>query len=127
MGERITLGSVIFTVLETHWETHLGEGPSAKTPNHRYLRIRLTVNNAGAQDASVPFFTLEDNKGQSFREIQSGDGIPQWLGYMRRLQPAVPETGNIVFDVPSGAYKLRLTDGAEPENAAYVELPLQIE
>jgi hypothetical protein len=124
MGEKVVVEPFIFTVLETRWESQLGEGAASKTPNGRFLLVKLSITNSGNEDAGVPMLTLEDNKGQTFREFQEGNLIPNYLGMFRRVGPAQTETGQICFDVPQSAYKIRLSNGADDERLAYVDLPL---
>lgn len=129
MGERVLVGQFYVVALETKWLPQLGQGASSKTANNRFLLVRVTVTNQGGQEGAAPLFQLEDSKGQSFREFQQGDVIPQWLGLLRRVGPAMTESGNIVFDVPPGPYKLRATalgegEDADKEPTALIDIPL---
>lgn len=126
MGEKIRVGALTFTVLDASWKSQLGEGAAAKVPAQRFLLVKLAVTNSAASEAGMPYLTLEDSKGQSFREYQEGAAIPQWLGVFRRIQPAQTEEGQIAFDVAPNSYKLRLSDGAEQESSAYVDIPLDL-
>jgi hypothetical protein len=38
LGERVELGHIIYTVFDTQWLTHLGEGVDAKIPQNRSTR-----------------------------------------------------------------------------------------
>ena len=71
----------------------------------------------------MPNVTIEDDRGNSFPELRDGDGVPQWIGYLRQVKPAESTSGNLVFDAPPAHYKLRVTD--ENEDAfAYIDIPL---
>jgi len=123
MGEKVTLGQIIYTVYETQWLPQLGEGPAARVPQHRFFLVRMTAVNSGSAEVIVPNVTVEDDKGNSYPELQNGDGVPQWTGYLRTVKPAESAQGNVVFDAPPAHYKLRLADENE-ETLAYVDIPL---
>ena len=125
MGERVQVGPLIYNVLEAEWKNEMGQ----KTPTHRFLVLRLTITNSGGREARPPLLTIVHTSGAEHTELSEVEGLQDWLGLLRRLDPAATEDGRIVFDVASGAYKLRLSDGGEPgqENTAIVEIPLQLE
>jgi hypothetical protein len=66
MGERITLGHIVYVVYETQWLTHLGDPPDSRVPQHRFFLIRMSAVNATSKEIMVPNFTLEDDKGGTF-------------------------------------------------------------
>jgi hypothetical protein len=123
MGEKVTSGQIIYTVYETQWLPQLGEGPAARVPQHRFFLVRMTAVNSGSAEVIAPNLTVEDDKGDTYAELQNGDGVPQWIGYLRTVKPAESAQGNLVFDAPPAHYKLRVTDENE-ENPAYVDIPL---
>lgn len=128
MGERVEVGPLVYIVQETEWRDQLGEGMQARTPEHRFLLVRLTVTNSGTREADVPPLSLLASDGRSYNELSRGDGIPEWLGYLRTLQPAATEHGRVAFDAPAGAYRLRvaaLGDNDE-ESYALIDLPYQV-
>lgn len=126
MGELTTVGPVIYNVLETNWADELGGAMGRELPKHRFLLIRLTVTNSGNRDVAVPLLSLEDEQGHSYRELSKVEGVPNWLGLLRVLQPASHLQGVIVFDVPPMDYRLRVTDCGDLENekTALIEIPL---
>jgi len=79
--------------------------------------------NSGSGDLIVPNLTIEDDKGNSYAELRDGDGVPDWIGYLRQVKPAESARGNLLFDAPPAHYKLRITDENE-ENSAYFDIPL---
>ena len=123
LGEKASLGHIIYTVYETQWVPQLGEPPAARIPEHRFFLVRMNAVNSGGEDVTVPNVTIEDDKGNSFPELRDGDGAPQWIGYLRRVKPAESAQGNLLFDAPPAHYKLRVTDENE-EHAAYIDIPL---
>ena len=110
MGERITLGHIVYQVFETQWLTHIGEGADARIPQHRFFLVRLSAVNSPGADVIVPNFTLEDDNGNTYPELSSGEGVPQYIGYLRTVKPAESAQGNALFDAPPRHYKMKIAD-----------------
>jgi hypothetical protein len=125
MGERVTLGHVVYVVYETQWLTHLGEGPESRVPTNRFFLIRLSAVNGSNREIIVPNFSLEDDSGHSFPELggDSAQGVPQYIGYLRRVKPAESAQGHALFDAPPRHYKLKIMD-EDNEKIAYIDIPL---
>src|SRR5690242_54341 len=125
MGERVTLGHLVYVVYETQWMTQLGDGPDAHVPQHRFFLVRLSAVNGAGKDVVVPNFTIEDDNGNSYPEI-GGDraqGVPQYIGYLRKVRPAESAQGHALFDAPPRHYRMKLLD-EDSEKSAYVDIPL---
>lgn len=130
MGERVQVGPLIYSVLDTEWRTQLGEGAEMRTPKNRYLILQLTVTNSGGKEIALPPTTLEDSTGKSYREEPYGTGVSNWLGLLRKLAPAQTDQGRLLFDAPPGAYRLRVTDDNPElgkEKFALIDIPLRLE
>jgi hypothetical protein len=129
MGDTVQVGPLIYHVTEANWKTELGEFPSVRMPERRFLLIHLTVTNSGGETFTIPQAEVQNSKGETFQELTDGTGVPEWLGLLRSVKPAETEQGVIAFDVPANAYRLRLTDGADIEHSrvAYVAIPLSFE
>ena len=127
MGERVTVGPFIYTVLEANWKTEINTPEGPKLPRNRYLLLRLSVTNSGGGEASMPMLVLKNDKSEEFREQSGVEGVPNWFGLLRRIPAAETENGIVVFDAPMGAYQLELSDGAPPgeERTSLVDIPLQ--
>lgn len=128
MGERIQLGPLAYTVYEADWLNDLGDGSNLRTPKNRFLVVRLSIENVGNREATVPLLMVENEAAQDLLELDNGQGVAAWLGLLRQIPPGDRIEGRIVFDVPMGAYNLRLTDGGEPdkERVGYVHLPVKL-
>jgi hypothetical protein len=129
MGERANVGPLTYNVVETAWRSQLGNEFKLRTPQQRFLLVTISVTNGGGKQLSVPLFSVEDEKGQLFQESDNGDGVDNWFGILRTLDAAQTQQGRLVFDVPLGSYKLRVTDGADPgtEKFAWIDLPLRMD
>jgi hypothetical protein len=127
MGERVDVGGVVYTILETEWRASIGDGPDQMVPKNRFLIIRATITNGTGSQANLPFLTLEDAKGNSIMEEQNAKALTGWLGMLRMIAPAQTEEGKMVFDVAPGNYKLRVAGGTgENEVTRLVEIPYNI-
>jgi hypothetical protein len=123
MGEKVHLGRLSYTVFETQWLTHLGDGPAARTPQNRFFLVRFSVTNSGSEDATILNFTVTDDKGQSYEELPNGEGVPQWAGYLRVAKSGDTIQGNVIFDAPAAHYKLKIADDTGTR-FALIDLPL---
>ncbi|MCW5980100.1 MAG: DUF4352 domain-containing protein [Bryobacteraceae bacterium] len=126
MGEEVKAGSVVYTVTDSEWRMHLGDGFDQLVPKHRFLLVRLNIHNAGDAETALPLLQVEDGQGKAFMEESELKGVPDALGLLRIMPPDATLRGVIVFDVPSAAYRLRVSDGGalEEERTALVEIPL---
>lgn len=129
MGEKVQVGSLVYTVLEADWKTQLTDAVGSKAPAHRYLFLNVSINNTGASEVAVPLLEIQNTAGQGTPEVSEGiDEVGEWMGLLRIIQPNQTLQGLMIFDVPVGAYKLKLTDGGdiESEKIALVEIPVSI-
>jgi len=123
LGEKVQLGKLSYTVFETQWMTHLGEGTTARVPQNRFFLIRFSAVNSGSSDLPVPNLSIQDDAGHVYDELSNGEDVPQWAGYLRTVKPADSVQGNAVFDAPPGHYKLKLMDDTIT-NFAMIDIPL---
>jgi hypothetical protein len=127
MGERVEVGPLIYVVQDLEWRDQLGEGIQAQMPRHRFLLVRLSVTNSGIRETDIPPLAVIGSDGRQYPELEKVEGVPEWLGYLRTIQPAATEHGRVAFDVPKGAYRLRVAAvlDDDQEREALVELPYQ--
>ena len=130
MGEKVNVGSMVYTVLEAEWKSELsgGAGSLPQTPKHRFLMVKVTMTNGGGAQAAIPLLTVENGNKDSTMEVSEVKDVPNWLGLVRLVNPAQTDQGYIVFDVPTGAYRLRVTDGKETgsETTRLIDIPLSL-
>lgn len=123
MGERVTVGHLIYTVYERQWHTEFGSGPDARLPQNRFYLLRMSVVNSGGGDAIVPKTELVDDSGATYQESTDGEGVQDWIGNTRQVSPSETTQGYLLFDVPAKHYKLKLL-GEEEKQTALVDVPL---
>lgn len=128
IGERVSAGPLTYNVIEKVWRSQLGEGFQIRVPQNRFLLITVSATNSGGGEVSVPILQLEDPEGKLYSEVESGEGVDNWIGLVRTIEPAQTLQGRLVFDVPLSTYRLRLSDG-DPASGhfVYVQIPLQID
>ena len=129
MGDKVPVGTVVYTVLEADWRSELAGEGLPQTPKNRFLVLKVSITNGGGAQVAIPMLTVENVRKESAMEVQEVKNLPNWLGIVRLINPAQTDTGYIVFDVPTGAYKLRTTDAKEPgaETTRLVDIPLSLE
>jgi len=129
MGERVAVGPMTYSVVESAWRTQLGDSFKVRTPEQRFLLIKLSVTNATGKDVSIPLLTLEGTNGQTYREIADGNGVDNWFGLLRTISNGQTQQGNILFDVPLTSYKLRVPDINDTGFDAYasIQIPLRMD
>lgn len=128
MGQRVQVGPIIYTVLESEWRTALSEG--GRAPKNRFLVLRVSITNSGSEAIAVPEFELMAENGTRYQEVtENVEGLANWLGMLRKVEPSATQQGAIVYDVPLGPYKLILLEGGdvEKERYAHVDIPVQLE
>lgn len=130
MGEKVNVGTLVYTVLEAEWKSELSGGAGAlpQTPKHRFLVVKVSMTNSGGAQATIPLLTVENGNKDSTMEVSEVKDLPGWLGLVRLVNPAETDQGYLVFDVVTGAYKLRVTDGKETgsETTRLIEIPLSL-
>ncbi len=123
MNEKVAVGPLLYTVFETQWLTHTGTPPDEKVPQNRFFLVRLSMANSTGSEVMAPTLSVEDDKGNTYPEVTTDVGAPQWIGLIRRVRASDSAAGNLVFDCPPGHYKLHLAD-PESDKEALVDLPL---
>jgi hypothetical protein len=123
LGDKVIAGRIIYTAFETQWLTQIPQDPTPRIPQNRFLLVRLSAVNSAGGNLIVPNVTIVDDNGKTYDELSNGEGVPQWIGFLRQVKPADSVQGNVVFDAPPAHYKLRITDEND-ENAALIDLPL---
>lgn len=129
MGERVPAGPLTYNVIESVWRSQLGNEFKMRIPDQRFLLITVSVTNGGGHDVSVPLLQLQGSDGTMFTESDNGENVDQWFGLLRTLNPGQTQQGRLLFDVPLGSYRLKVTDGGDPgsEKAAWVTIPLRMD
>ena len=123
-GDKATVGPLVYNVIDTQIFTTLGDDPAtARNPQNRFYVMMIAVSNSSTDDLAIPALTLVDDSGKEYAELADGTNVPKWLGVVRKVGGAQTEQGNILFDAPSGHYRLRLTDETD-DKQVFADIPL---
>jgi hypothetical protein len=123
LGSKVEAGHLLYTVYETQWLPQIGAGDSARVPKKRFFLVRFSAVNSGSEELYVPNLTLLDDQGNTVEELQDGDQVPQWVGFVRKAKPADSVSGNIVFDTEPKHYRLKVTD-ENGDKPGLIDIPL---
>lgn len=128
MGESVKTGPLVYTVLDTEWFDQLGDPAAPRLPRNHFLAVRFSVTNTGSLTSGIPPLTVMSSQRVTYAELNDANALPEWIGYIRSVKPAETVHGRILFDVPTGDYRLKVTDDAEPENqsSATIQMPLEL-
>ena len=128
MGAPLAVGPVTYTAVETEWRDSIESSKGPRIPKNRFLLVNVTVMNASSEQKAAPLLHVMDAKGGVHAEVAEGDGVTDWMGYLRLFQPRESRSGRLLFDVSQGVCKLRVSSGGDPENeqTALIDLPLQL-
>src|SRR5580658_8507876 len=98
MGDKVPAGPLTYNVVEKVWRSQLGDNFQVRTPENRFLLITVSATNGGSGEVSVPLLELEGPDGKLYRESENGDGVDNWFGLLRTLQPSQTQQGRLLFD-----------------------------
>jgi Domain of unknown function (DUF4352) len=128
MGQEVRVGNLSYVATETQWMSAMSDELDTVLPKDRFLAITISITNNGTADQTVPLLTLVGPKGEQSLEVSQVRGVEHWLGALRIIHPSETQTGKIVFDVPNGSFKLRVTDGGDLENehTALIDIPMSV-
>jgi hypothetical protein len=122
-GDKATVGPLVYNVTDTEVADTLGDDPNnPRTPQDRFVMVKVSVSNSGANDEPIPAMTLVDDGGKTYTELADGAGVANWLGVVRKVGPTQTEQGVVVFDAPTKHYRLRLNDPLDGKEIA-IDVP----
>lgn len=129
MGTPVAAGELTYTVYNTEWREELQTDMGPRKPQHRFLLVTASITNNSPEDLTAPLLVVIDKDGRETLELDKGEGVAQWMGLLRRVRSTQTETGVLLFDVPPGDYKLRVSSGGdvEHEKTALISLPYRVE
>jgi len=128
MGTPLGVGPLTYTAVDTEWRDSIESSNGPRIPKNKFLLLNLTVANSSSEQKAAPLLQIVDSKGEVHPEIAEGDGVTDWMGYLRLLAAHESRSGRLLFDVPQGACKLRISSGGDPEQeqTALIDIPLQL-
>lgn len=123
-----TLGRVSYRVARSWWADKLHDTryPDQRPAGGAFLFVELNAQNESDQEEGVLPLQVVDAQGGE-HAVRSGDwNLEGWMGALEKVGPKTNRTGFVVFDVPRGTYRLKITAGpggqAGQPDAALVNL-----
>ena len=129
VGEKVELGPLTYTVLESAWRSQLGDPGRPRYPEQRFLVIGVQIQNTGSSEATVPPFVVVGSSNQEVKESSNGEGVERWLGLIRTIGPKQQAEGFVLFDTALGTYRLKLTESGDSgeDRHTFVAVPARID
>lgn len=130
MGQKLKVEDISYTVLGADWVEALGEGATARIPNHRFLLVRIAATNESGGPAEMGSLKLIASNGAEYGEVANGGGVNEWLGMSRELDAKGTKQGVVLFDAPKAVYELQVADAfydEESGSAALIQIPVRPE
>ncbi|AGB49418.1 Telomeric repeat-binding factor 2 [Methanomethylovorans hollandica DSM 15978] len=114
IGERAVVGDTAYTVKTVRTASSLGSSDFGAKADGVFLVVELEAENLGKESAVLYSFNVQavDSQGRKFAsdseaDIHLGNSI-----FLKQIQPGLPTTGRIAFDVPMGeTFTVELTSG----------------
>jgi len=122
MKETIRVGYWSYVVWDIKWQRSIDSGYSRKQADANFLLLNVTVRNNDNTGSILPPFKLVDSEGREYDESSDAIYLPGSFGLLKKLNPGVRSDGYIVFDVPEGIYKLKVSGGFKSGRTALVSL-----
>jgi hypothetical protein len=129
MGERAEIDRFVYSVLEARWVQQLDSAASPRLPRASFLLLRVSVTNGDVRNFTIPQLVLVASTREEYPELSDGEGVADWIGLLRGVEPMETKTRWALFDVPRGDYRLRVADDAfDPAEAktAMIEVPIRL-
>lgn len=108
IGEKFTLGDLAYTVNSIDKIDVLGNVYAYKTTEGMYYLVELTIENKGTSEKTMTpsnDFVVIDEEGRTYKPSIELAVYAKIMGFesfsaIETLQPGVPKTGIIVFEMP---------------------------
>ena len=108
LGEKFTLGDLSYTLNSIDQIDFLGSEYAYKTTEGMYYLVEFTIENNGNSEKSITpsnDFEVTDEKGRKYTPDLGLSIYASVMGFevfavIEKLQPGIPKTGIIVFELP---------------------------
>src|SRR5262245_46009061 len=68
MGEKVQIGQLTYTVLESEWKNSLSDAGAGRAPQNRFLILRINCTNNGNSVATIPTLELQAADKRTYTE-----------------------------------------------------------
>ncbi|WP_298684928.1 DUF4352 domain-containing protein [uncultured Methanomethylovorans sp.] len=114
IGERAVVGDTAYTVKTVRTASSVGSSDFGAKADGVFLVIELEAENLGTESATLYSTNVKavDSQGRTFDSDSEADMYLENSIFLKQIQPGLPTTGQIAFDVPKGeTFTLELTSG----------------
>lgn len=112
VGDTVPFATQTFKVNSVTVATSIRENNSYSKPTYakdgtKFIVINVTVTNTTSTPFSFDDYILYDNKDRQYNAFNDIGDIDNYMA-VRDLEPSIPETGVVVYQVPNDATEFRL-------------------
>lgn len=126
IGQSIRVGYWTYKINSYRWSDAIINGlnfSDIDRPDGKFLAVNLTIENEDKSPSTFLPISLEDDAGRISTQSSAGDLQDDVFGILKTLNPGVPSTGWVIFDVaPERHYRVILPGGYESDKRAIVDL-----
>jgi hypothetical protein len=122
IGETVTVGVWSYEVTDVHWAKSIGDYPVTQWPDAKFLIVGLVARNNDRTASVLPPLKLVDGANREYDQSSNEIYLEHSFGMLKSVNPGVESSGDILFDVPEGTYKLQLSGGFESGESTTVDL-----
>ncbi len=123
LGQTVHVGYWTYRVNSAEWVPGIANGLTYEQPDAAFLVINLSARNEDRSESVLPPVKLIDASGREFSQSSAGALSDGFFSPLKSLNPGVGSRANVVFDVPPGQYRIRLSGGHLSRDSALVLLP----
>lgn len=123
-GEIAIAEGLGYSVVGCRWSNRLSDDPLVDSaPRASYLIVGLVVVNGNAEPYVLPPLHLVDENGTEYSTTPDSIWMKDVIGPIENLNPEVPLSGFIAFDVPRNhRYRLQVRGGLFSTEKVYIAL-----
>jgi Domain of unknown function (DUF4352)/zinc-ribbon domain len=123
LKDTVHVGYWSYVVWDKEWQRTLDSGSFHKRADAEFLVLNMTVRNDDDTASVMPPFKLVDYEGREYDETSTATlYLPGSFGLLKTVNPGVRADGYIAFDVPRGAYRLKVSGGFKSGKTALINL-----
>lgn len=124
-GDKVIVGDIAYTLNSAGTVTSVGNSYFSEEADGIFIIVDITIENIGDKsiDISSNYINVVDSQGRTFESDAAANMYLEDNLIFKQLQPGLPTSGKVVFDVPVGeSFMLEVTDSLWGSNKKYITL-----
>lgn len=112
IGDRVTTGEMAYIVTGMKTATSVGSADFGAKPDGIFMIIDMKIENLGKESKTIDssYMKLIDSQGREFDTDNEAWAYLENNIFLKQVQPGLPTSGQVVFDVPKGeTFSLRVS------------------